>query len=179
MKRLFVLAAVLVSGLAACAPADVVFGPTDTGRQAAGVQVDAIKAAVDGVDWAAATPITIRIRQNDFDPMVVSMRAGKPYTLTLVNGDDKVHAFVASEFFAETAVKSLEPAETPFTPGGLLVSVLLEPGATRKVELVPLRDGTYEFIDGVAGVFLPGSHVSLLNRLVVGATGYLVVRPNP
>lgn len=177
MKRMFVLAAVLATGLAACAPSDVVYGPGDMGRRADVASPESITKAVDEADWSKAVDLSLRIRQGDFNPMVLSLRVGAPYRLTLVNDDDVVHSFAAAEFFAEAAVKSLEPTETPIKPGSALEVVLLEPGASRTVELIPLREGTYDFEDGEPGIYMPGLRLSVLNRIIVAGKGYLIVKP--
>ena len=163
MNRRVVAAAMMILGLGACAPSDVIQGP-EAVRLAGAVAPDAASAAVEAADWEKAIALAVRMRQGDFNPMVMQMRVGFPYVLTIENADAEACAFKAPEFFASSAVKSLEPLDPPFEPGDTLVSVLVEPGQTRTVRLVPMKDGTYTYDDGVFGVF-------------AGGEGYIVVRP--
>ena len=154
-RRVVVAAAMMVLGLGACAPTDVIQGPGAV-RSAGAIAPDAASAAIEAADWEKAIALAIRMRQGDFNPMVVQMRAGFPYVLTIENADAEVHVFRAREFFASAAVKAVEPMDPPLKPGSTVVAILVEPGQTRTVRLIPMKDGTYAYDDGGPGIFVRG-----------------------
>ena len=118
------------------------------------------------VDWSLAVTRTLRFRQNEFAPVVVTLRQGRPYVLKLENADDVAHAFSAPDFFQAIAVQSLVPAEQAVEPGTVLSSIDLPPGQTRELAFVPVRDGYYSFADGWTGRLLGG---------IAGTPGLIIV----
>lgn len=136
-------------GLAACSVTGDVAVTTEGGFDipANGGAVNTVSAVAD-VDWEEAWAKTLRIRQGEFTPSLLVLRAGDPYVLTLENGDDIPHTFVAADFFKAVAVKSVLPAIEEIAAGSKLVSLHLAPGESRKVSFVAVRDGFYYFKKG-------------------------------
>ncbi len=119
---------------------------------------------LEGVDWEAAETIDIRIRQDEFAPMVLTLNQGRAYVLRLTNADDGTRHFRAAEFFESVAVAavSVDGAETaPACPAG----VRLAGGETAELRIVAVRDGRYPFDDSALPV-LPA----------LGASGAVAIR---
>lgn len=137
-------------GLAACASGDIA-QTMDGGFDipAKGGTVNTVK-IVEEADWEGAWTKTLRIRQGEFTPAFMALRAGAPYVLTIENGDDTPHSFISAGFFKAIAVKSLVPADEEVGPGTQLVSLQLNPGESRELSFVPVRDGFYYFEKGPA-----------------------------
>lgn len=114
--------------------------------------------AVAAADWSLAVTRTLRIRQDEYAPLVITLRRDRPYVLKLVNGDNAAHVFSAPDFFQAIAVKSLGPADQAIEPGWALSSIDLPAGQTRELAFVPVRDGYYSFADGWTGRLLGGIH---------------------
>jgi len=122
--------------------------------------------AVAAVDWSRAVTRTLRIRQDEYAPIVITLRQGRPYVLKLENADDAAHAFSAPDFFQAIAVQSLTPTEPAVSPGAALSSIGLPPGQTRELAFVPIKDGHYSFADGWTGRLLGG---------IAGTRGLIVI----
>lgn len=157
MGRIAIALLGLVLGLTACATGNVVGDSTRTGDAVEATNQVNTEAALAGADWARALPRHLRVRQNDFRPLVIALRRGNAYILKLENGDDVAHSFRAPEFFQAIAVKSLTPAEGEFAPGTVLSAIDLAPRQTRELAFVPMRDGSFAFSDGWVGMLLGGT----------------------
>lgn len=168
-------AAVLAAGLAACAAQDVVRTAEREvvlpGKEGTFTPAQ----AVAEVDWSEPEIRVLRIRQNEFTPVVLSFRPGVAYVLRLENRDDSPHSFRAGEFFEAIAVKSLSPAETELADDAVLVSIKLEPGQTRELAFVPFREGYYSFDDGFLGLPLGGGLLALPSTGMFGSSGAIVI----
>lgn len=100
-------------------------------------------AHIAAADWSRAQAVTVALDEFAFAPEALTFRAGRPYSLTLVNGGGSGHSFTAPGFFRAIAVRSLA------APGGvkrapLLESIALEAGRSRTLDFVPVRAGTYD-----------------------------------
>ena len=135
--------------LAACAVTDDIVVSTEGGFDipSKGEMVNTVS-VVEEADWDKAWNRTLRIRQGQFTPSLLALRAGRPYILTFENGDDIAHTFVASDFFKAVAVKSVVPAAEEIAVGSKLVSLYLAPGESRELSFVAVRDGYYYFRKG-------------------------------
>lgn len=122
--------------------------------------------AIAEADWSLTVTRTLRIRQDEYAPLVITLRRDRPYVLRIVNGDDRAHVFSAPDFFQAIAVKSLGPAERAVEPGSAPASIDLPPGQTRELVFVPVKDGYYSFADGWTGRLLGG---------ILGTRGLIVV----
>ncbi len=89
------------------------------------------------VDWSHAQPINVLMVENRFIPERLAFRHGKPYQLHLENHGKDLHEFTAPEFLAGSIVRN----------PGLLANgghdIVLQPGTSVDVDLVPLKPGTY------------------------------------
>jgi len=107
---------------------------------------------VESVDWDRAKRINVRIRQNEFTPMIIGMQMDRAYVLRIRNADDYLHDFNSEEFFKAVAVAKVAVGGRELS-GRCIEGVSVEPRQTAEVQLVALRDGRYEFADS-AGSFL-------------------------
>ena len=60
--------------------------------------------ALKRVNWTRVPEINVRIRHDEFSPMVIRMRQGWPYVFRLRNRDHTGHTFRADDFFRRVAV---------------------------------------------------------------------------
>ena len=104
--------------------------------------------AVKYINWARVPEVDIRIRNAEFEPMVVRMRQGWPYVLRIRNRDHETRVFKAHEFFRRVAVLKATVAgeEQDFTCFG---AVSLPPRQSAEIRLVALTDGYYEYEDSL------------------------------
>ncbi len=115
-------------------------------------------------DWGRADVVAIRMRQNEFTPMLVEFQSGKAYILRLVNGDEWAHRFKSPEFFEAVSVAGI--TEGSEEQSDVCTSLVTIPaGKSSEVRFVPLRDGHYEFVDE----FLPSPFPE-------GPSGLVIIR---
>ena len=62
------------------------------------------KKALRQVNWTRVPQINMRIRHDEFEPMIVQMKQGWPYIFRIRNRDEEDHYFSAREFFRNMAV---------------------------------------------------------------------------
>ena len=153
-SSLFLAVAVFVS--ACISPGDIinpVFG-------CAKVNPEALK----HVNWTRVPEINVRIRHDEFSPMVIRMRQGWPYVFRLRNRDDAGHTFSAGDFFRRVAIiqKSIggEVEENP-----CFGSIWVPPRQTVELRLVAVVDGRYEFEDNPVYIF--GGFVDGPNGVII------------
>lgn len=135
MRRMF-LAAALIIPLAACASGDRV-----TTTQPAGyVSLAPVRTA--GIPWSRARAIEVALSEYAFAPESLAFEAGVPYRLILRNTGGGRHTFVSENFFKAIAVRKLITAKkTQDYPYVQVIEV--EPGATKELQFLPTRRGTY------------------------------------
>jgi uncharacterized cupredoxin-like copper-binding protein len=92
------------------------------------------------VDWSHAQPINVLMVDSKFIPNRLTFRHGTPYQLHLENHGKDLHEFTAPAFLADTIVR--DPAM--LANGGQ--EIVLQPGTSVDVDLVPLKRGTYPLI---------------------------------
>ena len=103
---------------------------------------------VEAADWSKVEVIPLRIRQNEFDPMIIDLRQDRPYIIRITNADDTRHFFGAGDFFRSVAVAKIDV-------GGdgddrtCITRVSVDGGQTAEVVFVTVRDGRYEFADNI------------------------------
>ncbi|MGB0672157.1 MAG: hypothetical protein ACPGNT_11735, partial [Rhodospirillales bacterium] len=102
---------------------------------------------LNGVDWSFAEVVNIHIRQNEFNPMVVSLQKDQPYVFRLTNRDEDDHTFRARDFFRNVAVASvpgygpdLSKLESQTDSFGAAMDPAVEPEAAAQA-----KDGPTEF----------------------------------
>lgn len=100
--------------------------------------------ALKFVNWAKVPEIDVKIRHEEFTPMIIRLRQGWPYVIRIRNNDAQAHAFNAHDFFSNVAVVSAaindeEEEDTCFR------AVWIPPRGSVKLKLVAVIDGRYEF----------------------------------
>ena len=104
---------------------------------------------VEAADWSKAEIVPIRIRQDEFDPMIIGLKQDRPYVIRITNADDTHHVFGAEDFFRSVAVAAVDTVDTGDDGDGqtCITRVVIDGGQTVEVVLVTVRDGRYEFAD--------------------------------
>ncbi len=101
---------------------------------------------VEAADWSKAEIISVRIRQNEFYPMIIDLKRDRPYVIRITNGDDTQHVFGAGDFFRSVALAKVDVGGN----GGdqtCITRVSVAGGQTAEVVFVTVRDGRFEFAD--------------------------------
>ena len=116
---------------------------------------------VQAADWARVRNITVRVRRDEFLPMIIPLTQGRPYVMHLINGDRERHAFRAPEFFKAIALESAtvggrELAET------CLKIVVLEADEKAEIRFVAVRDGHYDFKDTLLPFTFGGGAIGVI-----------------
>jgi len=168
VRRLTVLAAVLAvlvtaacggtetakpAGGATTAPETTASETTSTDASVAladGQYVENAADFVDAADWDAATNVVIDMGEMYFEPKDVTLEAGKPYVLELVNSGAVEHEFVAEGFFRSVATRKIETAdaevEVPF-----FTETEVFAGKTVELLVIPVIPGTYAMLCEIPG----------------------------
>ena len=107
--------------------------------------------AQSDVDWSRAQQVHVLMVDDRFVPDQLTFHHGVSYRLLLENDGKDVHEFTAPEFFADAVVRD---------PGFLSQDgkeIVLQPGGTIEVELMPIHPGTFKLVcanhdwDGMVG----------------------------
>lgn len=105
---------------------------------------------VDTADWDAAAEVRIDLGEFFFEPKDVTLEAGKPYVLKLVNTGDVVHEFTADGFFRSAATRKAESVSSevkvPF-----FTEVEVFAGKTVELFVIPVIPGDYELVCFIEG----------------------------
>jgi uncharacterized cupredoxin-like copper-binding protein len=104
---------------------------------ACGVAASAVTAA-PLVQWGKAKRINVVMLEYRFVPDQLTLRHGVPYMLHLENRGKELHEFTAPEFFAASRLR--DPGR--LANGGK--EVVVQPGATADIALVPQRTGHFD-----------------------------------
>ncbi|MDP6121505.1 MAG: hypothetical protein QF450_08915 [Rhodospirillales bacterium] len=103
---------------------------------------------VETADWSKVEIISSRIRQNEFNPIIINLKQDRPYVIRITNADDTGHFFGASDFFRSVAVAKVDE-------GGdrddrtCVTRVNVGGGQTAEVVFVTVCDGRFEFADNL------------------------------
>jgi uncharacterized cupredoxin-like copper-binding protein len=92
------------------------------------------------VDWSHAQPVNVLMVDSKFMPDRLTFRHGTPYQLHLENHGKDLHEFTAPAFLAHSIVRD------PAMLANGSQEIVLQPGASADVDLVPLKPGTYPLI---------------------------------
>jgi len=123
--------------IAGCAAKDIL--ATDS----AGYVPDAAR-RVAGIDWSRAEMVDVALSEYEFTPATLRFAAGRPYRLRLENRGTEAHDFASKPFFeAIAAARLVEPGRT--VPLPRLVSIGVAAGATKEVDFVAVKPGSYPF----------------------------------
>lgn len=148
-KRWLVLAAAWVSGCAFYAPAIETFENVTLRTFDFEFECEERdKRQLEGVDFSTARTINVRVRNNEFSPMVIRMAQNRPYVLRIRNRDDVSHVFSAPKFFDNVAIAAIA-VDNDLVKEPCLRAVWLGPGQTVEILLLTLKDGHYVFEDKI------------------------------
>ncbi len=87
-------------------------------------------------DWRAAREYEVLLSSFDIQPQSISLKAGEPVRLRLINNSTISHSFSAKDFFSSGEVR---PRDKKLVSSG---KVDIGPGNTREVLIVP-KAGRY------------------------------------
>ena len=93
------------------------------------------------VDWSQAQLVEIALDEYAFRPERITLRAGEPVRLRLVNAGARAHDFTAPAFFAAAATRPGDAGGPALRAAGGSVDV--PAGGVREVAVLPLAPGTY------------------------------------
>jgi uncharacterized cupredoxin-like copper-binding protein len=108
-------------------------------------------AAARAVDWSKPQTMRVEMVDNRFVPDHLVFRHGVTYRLHLENHGKDMHEFTAPKFFAAATVRT----PRKLANGGQ--EVVVQPGETADIDLVPQRPGHYDLTcadhdwDGMVG----------------------------
>ena len=110
---------------------------------------------VDAANWDTAKTVTIDMAEFAFTPKDITLEAGQPYILEVVNKGTVKHEFTAEDFFRTVATRKAETAESevkvPF-----FTEIEVFAGKKAELFLIPLIPGTYELACRIEGHFEAG-----------------------
>jgi uncharacterized cupredoxin-like copper-binding protein len=110
---------------------------------------------VDAANWDTAKTVTIEMSEFAFTPKDITLEAGQPYILEVVNKGTVKHEFTAGAFFRTVATRKAETAESevkvPF-----FTEIEVFAGKKAELFLIPLIPGTYELVCEIEGHFEAG-----------------------
>ncbi len=110
---------------------------------------------VDAADWDAKKTVTIELSEFAFTPKDITLEAGQPYILELVNVGDVKHEFTAEDFFRTVATRKTETAESEVkVPYFTEIEVFA--GKSVELFLIPLIPGTYDLVCEIEGHYEAG-----------------------
>jgi uncharacterized cupredoxin-like copper-binding protein len=110
---------------------------------------------VDAADWDTAETLTIELTEYAFTPKDITLEAGQPYILEVVNRGETKHEFTAGEFFRTAATRKAETAESEVKVPYFTEIEVFE-GKTAEIYLIPLIPGTYDLVCEIEGHFEEG-----------------------
>ncbi len=90
-----------------------------------------------GADWSKAEVVTVAMTEYRFEPERLSLTAGVPYRLRLVNRGTEIHDFSAPGFFRTVRFKDAGAF------GSYGTSIVIRPGERKETEFVALAPGSY------------------------------------
>jgi len=110
---------------------------------------------VDAADWDASTTVTIELTEFAFTPNEITLEAGQPYILEVLNAGTVKHEFTAGDFFRTVATRKAETAESevkvPF-----FTEIEVFAGKSVEIFLIPLIPGTYDLVCEIEGHYEAG-----------------------
>ncbi len=123
-------------------------------------------AFVDAADWDTKKTVTIDMSEFAFTPKDITLEAGQPYILEVINTGKVKHEFTAEDFFRTVATRKAETAESevkvPF-----FTEIEVFAGKKADLYIIPLIPGTYILVCEIEGHFEAGMFGTIT---VTGAT---------
>ncbi len=121
---------------------------------------------VDAADWDTKKTVTIELAEMSFTPKDITLEAGQPYVLEVVNTGTVKHEFTAEDFFRTVATRKAETTESevkvPF-----FTEIEVFAGKKAELFLIPLIPGTYKLVCEIEGHLEAGMFGTIT---VTGAT---------
>lgn len=93
--------------------------------------------AIAADPWAQATPVTVIMVDDRFQPDHLTFHHGQPVALQLENHGRELHEFTAPDFFRSATIRD----RRLLANGG--TEVVVQPGKSVRVFLLPTRIGHY------------------------------------
>ena len=110
---------------------------------------------VEAADWDAAEEQTIELSEMAFTPKEITLKAGKPHIVKVVNKGVVKHEFTAGEFFGSVAFRKAQDVSGEFkAPAPHEIEVF--PGKEIEVYLIPTKAGAYKLVCEIEGHFEAG-----------------------
>ena len=100
----------------------------------------------EAADWSKVAIIPSRIRQNEFEPMIIDLKQDRPYVIRITNADDRHHFFGAEHFFRSVALAKVDMLGN-VEDQTCISRVDVAGRQTAEVVFVTVRDGRFEFAD--------------------------------
>lgn len=143
------------------------------------------QAKLDGIDWSEARVVSIGIRQNAYDPMVIRVRQDEPYVFRFINRDDSSHVFRSPGFFSSVAIEKVSYSDQEVLHP-CMVGVGIPAESTVTMQFVAFRDGRYEFEDPLFGIpllYIAGSsgvvYIATPHQTIESPVNIKVMEPPP
>jgi uncharacterized cupredoxin-like copper-binding protein len=134
--------------------------PSSSGAAAVDQYVANASDFVDAADWDASKTVTIELSEFAFTPKDITLEAGQPYVLEVVNRGTVKHEFTAGDFFRTVATRKAETAESevkvPF-----FTEIEVFAGKSAEIFLIPLIPGTYDLVCEIEGHYEAGMFGSI------------------
>ena len=109
--------------------------------------------------------VNVRIRHNEYSPMVIRLCQGWPYVIRTRNRDDHGHVFQANTFFSRVAV--IKTSIAGKVKDETCYGAIYDPAQqTAKLKLVAVVDGYYDYKD---------SYLSISSAFSLGRSGVIIV----
>jgi hypothetical protein len=102
--------------------------------------------ALKRVNWTRVPKVNMRIRNDEFEPMIVHMTQGWPYVFRIRNRDKESHSFNAERFLRSMAVIRLT-VDGERQNETCISSIEIPGESMAELHLVAAIDGHYEFQD--------------------------------
>ncbi len=110
---------------------------------------------VKAANWDAKKTVTIELAEMSFTPKDITLEAGQPYVLEIVNVGTEKHEFTAEDFMRTVAARKAETTESevkvPF-----FTEIEVFAGKKAELFLIPLIPGTYDLVCMIKGHFEKG-----------------------
>jgi uncharacterized cupredoxin-like copper-binding protein len=105
------------------------------------------KEIVKKANWDTMKTITVNMNEFDYEPDELTLKAGQPYKLELINTGKKKHYYTAPEFFRSIATRKVQSNKDGEikAPYFLALEMMAE-GGQLDLYFVPVKKGKYPVI---------------------------------
>jgi len=102
--------------------------------------------AIKKINWTRVPEVNVRIRNDQFEPMVIKLRQGWPYIMKIRNRDAGPHVFNSYGFFTNVAVNKIT-LNGKRIEQTCVAAIRIEAREMATIRFVAAIDGRYEFED--------------------------------